>query len=83
MSEIDDLAAHDPLFAEEIEQLTPAQRQWLEEDLRLRRRAASLSRELLEDEGDVYHQLKQLRRSPTERLRLGLNHGRSRPRLVE
>ncbi|HEY0477774.1 MAG TPA: hypothetical protein VGD37_09630 [Kofleriaceae bacterium] len=83
MSAIADLAAHDPLFAEEIEGLTPEQRQWLEDDLLLRRRAARLAEELFLDESDVYHQLKQLRRSPTERLRLGLNHGTGRPRLAE
>ena len=83
MSAIADLAARDPLFAAEIEGLTPEQRQWLEDDLQLRRRAARLADELLLDESDVYHQLKQLRRSPAERLRLGLGHGRSRPRPVE
>lgn len=83
MSAIADLAARDPLFAAEIEELTAGQRQWLEDDLQLRRRAARLADELLLDESDVYHQLKQLRRSPTERLQLGLGHGRSRPRRVE
>lgn len=83
MSAIADLAARDPLFAAEIEALTPEPRQWLEDDLQLRRRAARLADELLLDQSDVYHQLKQLRRSPTERLRLGLSHGRSRPRPVE
>ena len=83
MSALTDLAALDPLFADEIEALTPEQRHWLEDDLLLRRRAARLARELLEDESDVYHQLKQFRRSPTERLRLGLEHGTRRPRLVE
>lgn len=83
MSALADLAARDPLFAEEIEGLTPEQRQWLEDDLLLRRRAARLAEELLLDESDVYHQLKQLRRSPTERLRIGLGHGRSRPRPIE
>lgn len=54
MSEIAELAARDPLFAEEIEGLTPEQRRWLEDDLLLRRRASALAQELLEDESAVY-----------------------------
>jgi len=83
MRRIDDQAARDPLFAKEIEGLTLEQRQWLEDDMDLRQRAAELARELLLDESDVYHQFKQLRRSPTERLRLGLNLGRRRPQLAK
>jgi hypothetical protein len=83
MSVVRELAARDPLFAKEIEELTPEQLQWLEQDLSLRQQAAALARELGRDESDVYHQLKQLRRSPRERLRIGLEHGRRRPRLAE
>lgn len=77
------MAEHDPLFAKEIEALTPEQLAWLEADLRLRRRAAQLAVELGADDSDVYHQLKHLQRSPLARLRLGLNHGRRRPRPAE
>jgi hypothetical protein len=83
MSFLDELAARDPLFAREIAPLTAQQRQWLEDDLTLRRRAARLAKDLGLDDGEVYQQLKQLRRSPIERLRLGLAHGRRRPRLPE
>ena len=83
MSLLHEMAANDPVFAQEIEALTLEQRQWLEDDLALRRRAAQLAQQLSVDESDVYHQLKQLRRSPTERLRLGLAHGRHRPRPAE
>jgi hypothetical protein len=79
MSAISEQAARDPLLAEEIARLTPEQQQWLEQDLALRQRADLLAHELKLDESDVYHQLKQLRRSPTERLRRGLNLGRRRP----
>jgi hypothetical protein len=79
----DEMASRDPLFAKEIEALSDDQRRWLEEDLGLRATAARLAAELGLDPSDVYHQLKQLRRSPTERLRLGLNHGRHRPRIAE
>lgn len=80
MSLIDDMASADPMFAHEIESLDAEQRRWLEADLLLRRRAAALADELGYDASDVYHQLKQLRRSPAERLRLGLAHGRLRAR---
>jgi hypothetical protein len=83
MSAIGEMAARDPLFAKEVEGLTPDQQRWLEDDLLLRRRAAQLAKELSLDESDVYHQLKQLRRSPIERLRIGLTHGRRRPRLAK
>jgi hypothetical protein len=77
------VAARDPLFAKEIEGLTAEQLRWLEDDLSLRARAATLASELARDEGDVYHQLKQLLRPACERLRIGLGHGRRRPRTAE
>ena len=83
MTTLDEMAARDPLFAEEVEQLSPEQRRWLENDLMLRRRATSLAVELGLDAGDVYHQLKQLNRAPRERLRIGLAHGRRRLRAAE
>jgi hypothetical protein len=68
---------------EELAQLTPEQRAWVEADLALRAKAHDLAARLGLDEGDVYHQLKQLRRSPSERLRMGLGHGRLRRRIPE
>src|SRR5690606_16278202 len=70
-------------LAEELAQLPPEQRAWVEADLALRTRARDLAARLGLDEGDVYHQLKQLRRSPSERLRMGLGHGRLRRRIPE
>jgi hypothetical protein len=83
MGVLRELAARDPLFAKEIEALTPEQLHWLEQDLSLRQQAAALASELQRDESDVYHQLKQLRRLPRERLRIGLDHGRRRARLAK
>ena len=83
MSVLRDQAAQDPLFAKEIEALTPEQLEWLEQDLSLREQAARFAVELGCDASDAYHQLKQLRRSARERLRIGLAHGRRRPRLAE
>ncbi len=80
MGVLDELAAADPLFAREVAGLDDEQRRWLEADLELRRRASRLAAELGRDESDIYHQLKHLRRSPLERLRLGLTLGRTRPR---
>jgi hypothetical protein len=80
---LDDMAARDPLFAEELEALSPDQRRWLEDDLVLRHRAALLAAELALDASDVYHQLKQFKRSARERLRIGLAHGRRRLRVAE
>jgi len=73
-----------PLRAEqedELALLTPDDRAWFLADEAQRRRARALATELGLDESDVYHTLKQLARSATERLRRGLAHGRRRPRL--
>ena len=83
MSLLDDMAASDPQFACEIEGLTAQQRRWLEDDLTLRQQAAALAVDLVADASEIYHQLKQLRRVPRERLRMGLAHGRRRPRSAE
>jgi hypothetical protein len=83
VSLLGDIAARDPAFAKEIESLTVEQRGWLEDELALRQQAERLAKELGEDAGDVYHQLKQLRRPPIERLRLALTHGRHRRKLSE
>lgn len=68
---------------EELAQLSPAQQAWARADLAMRAQARELAARLQLDEGDVYHQLKQLRRGPSERLRLGLAHGRLRRRIAE
>ncbi len=68
---------------EELAQLTPEQRAWVQADLALRAQAREIAGRLQLDEGDVYHQLKQLRRTPSERLRQGLAHGRLRRRIAE
>jgi hypothetical protein len=60
-------------FAEELAQLTGEQRAWVAADLQLRARANQLAAKLGLDGSDVYHQLKQLARSPSERLARGLN----------
>jgi hypothetical protein len=80
MSLLEEMAATDPLFAAEIRALSEEERRWLEDELVLRRRAAALALELGHDASDVLHQLKHFRRSPRERLRLGLSHGRLRAR---
>jgi hypothetical protein len=65
-------------LAAELEGLTEAQREEAVDALRLRRRAADLALELGLDAGDVYHQLRQFQRTPLQRLRRGLAHGRRR-----
>ena len=77
------MSARAKSLEEELAQLTCEERAWVEADLALRARAEALSARLGLDQGDVYHQLKQLMRSPSERLRLGLSHGRLRRRIPE
>lgn len=67
----DEHALHDELSA-----LSPAQRAWAEEQLALRARAARVAARLDLDADDVFHMLRHLARTPAERLRLGLLHGR-------
>lgn len=68
---------------EELAALSAEQRAWVLADLALRSDANVLAAKLNLDAGDVYHQLKQLRRTPSERLRLGLAHGRLRRRIPD
>lgn len=56
--------------------LSPELRAWISADEVLRTRASILAAELQLDEHDVYRVLKQLARSPRERLCRGLAHGR-------
>ncbi len=60
-------------------EFTPEERAWLERDERLRRRAVELAGELGRDVEDMYRALRHLRRTPGERLELGLRHGRLHP----
>jgi hypothetical protein len=70
-------------LAEELARLRDEARAWVERDIALRARAAELASRLDLDPSDVYHQLKQFARTPSERLRIGLAHGRLRRRIVE
>lgn len=54
-------------------------RAWVERDDALRARAKLLAQRLGRDEEGIYRTLKNLQRSPGERLRLGLRHGRLHP----
>jgi hypothetical protein len=80
---LDDLTRHDPELRDEVKGLDAEQRRWLAEDLDRRALAQRLAAKLGLDEGEVYHQLKQLQRSPAERLRTGLAHGRRRRRAAQ
>ncbi|MBM4361216.1 MAG: hypothetical protein FJ104_00950 [Deltaproteobacteria bacterium] len=60
-------------------ELDPEQRAWLEADEALWRRAHRICASHPElDVGDVYHTLRNLLRTPSERLRRGLRDGRAR-----
>jgi len=66
-----------------LESLTPAERVWLIADEALWQRAHRIAGQNPElDAGDVYHTLRNFQRSPQERLRRGLRHGRSSARAV-
>lgn len=66
---------HDPHVA--LEHLTDAERAWVEADERLWQRAHAIAaRHPGVDIGGVYHVLRNLQRSPSERLRRGLAFGR-------
>jgi hypothetical protein len=62
-------------------ELTPQQKQWLDADEHLWRRAREIAgtRNGLDVIG-IYHVLRNLQLSPSERLRKGLAHGRLRPK---
>ncbi|MFW5926063.1 MAG: hypothetical protein ACOCV4_07835 [Myxococcota bacterium] len=83
MNRLDALTAHDAGLRDEVKGLDPEQRRWLAKDLEQRALARELAAKLGLDEGEVYHQLKQLQRSPAERLRTGLAHGRRRRRAAQ
>ena len=54
-------------------------RAWVQRDDALRARARVLAVRLGRDEEGIYRTLKNLRRSPSARLRLGLRHARLHP----
>jgi hypothetical protein len=68
---------------DELARLSPEHRAQAEATLALRERANALAAEFGCDPGDVFHQLQQFARSPAERLRMGLAHGRLRRRIAE
>jgi hypothetical protein len=70
-------------LAEELAALSPAEREWAERELALRAQARELAQRLQLDPTDVHHQLKQLQRSPIERLKRGLALGQSRLRIAD
>ncbi len=81
VSTLSKLCDADPELAEEVAELTAEQRSLLDKEACLRSQAAKLAEKENLDPGDVYHQLKQFSRTPMQRLRLGLGHGRHRLRI--
>jgi hypothetical protein len=68
-----------PLQADALEGLTAAQRAWAVESERLWRRAHEIARRHPDsDVSDLYHALRALQLTPTERLAAGLRRGRLR-----
>jgi hypothetical protein len=63
---------------EELAALSAEHRQEAQARLEMRPHAVALARELGADPDDVFHQLQQLARTRSERLRLRLAHGRLR-----
>jgi hypothetical protein len=64
-----------------VEGLTPAELEWLVADEALWQHAYRIVEQNPElDSGDVYHTLRNFQRTPQERLRRGLRHGRTRSR---
>jgi len=55
---------------------TEEERAWVARDLALRAQATELATELGRDPHDVYKTLRHLAKTPSERLALGLRHGR-------
>ncbi len=67
MDALDDASTDDELGA------------WVKRDDVLRARARVLAEKLGRDEKGIYRTLKNLQRSPSERLRLGLRHAKLHP----
>ena len=67
----------------DVESLTPAELEWLTADEALWQRAHRIVEENPGlDASDVYHTLRNFQRSPAERLKRGLRHGRARARAL-
>jgi len=67
----------------DVESLTPAEREWLTDDEALWQRAHRIvAQNPGLDVSDVDHTLRNFQRSPEERLRRGLRHGRARARTI-
>ncbi len=66
----------DPALAQELDLLSSEEQTQVAEEFLLQERAAAIASELGVQMDEVRHQLKQLLRTPTQRLRLGLTHGR-------
>lgn len=76
-------AGASPSQSPENNVLSREERAWLEADETLWQRAYRIvSRNPELDPSDVYHTLRNFLRSPSERLRRGLRHGRTRTRAV-
>jgi hypothetical protein len=76
------MAALDSEGARTIQPSRPAEddlEDWVRRDDELRARAHVLAARLGRDEKGVYRTLKNFQRSASERLRLGLRHGRLHP----
>ena len=58
--------------------MNEAERAWIEHDDALRARAREIAASTGRDPEDIYKTLKQLERTPTARLELGLRHARLR-----
>lgn len=71
------LATLSPQVRAEVEALTEDQRAWLVADERLWRKAKAIAEREKVDASGVYHVLRNLQKTPTERLRAGLQHGRA------
>jgi len=67
----------------ELAAIPPEHREEIERRLVLRQEARLIAVRIGADEGDVFHVLRNLQLSPTERLRRGLIHGRRRPRISQ
>ena len=61
------------------QELTSEELAWVLRDNELRDRARAFAAKHERDEESIYRTMKNLRRTPAERLRIGLMHGRLRP----
>ena len=59
-----------------VDPFTDEEREWIALDEALRARAEVLAADLGRDAADVYKTLRHLAKTPSERLALGLRHGR-------